>query len=172
MTVVEGPDGRQWRIRRRWAPRLGHESLHGRALRRFRGSFISIAKGVDSFGLLALIVVVGGLGVAFGDGVVGKVTAGATFVTAVVVGLALLLAAIALATTVVDLAVLAALTAVGVLLRLASTRPWDIEATATDGEHHQWRVAGWGRSSERRSEIARNVAAGVVPPVDVLNDVT
>lgn len=153
-TMILTPDGRQWRVRRRLVPRLGAETLLGRVRRRMKAAATHASNGLDvgngcmpggfdDLAVLALVLVV---------------LAVAIFVV------------IPLLAVIVDLLILVVLALLGIVARIAFRRPWLVEATASDGERHQWRVVGWRSSGERRDQVAQMLAAGVTPPADLLTD--
>lgn len=147
--MVEAPDGRRWVVRRRWAPRLGSETLWARFRRRSRGTArrggrlsdgLDVADGCIDLELLLLAVAV--------------IT---VLVLAIFVVIPVLVA-------VVDLLVLIVLGILGVVGRVLFRRPWTIEARADDGTCRTWKKVGWRASREHRDEIAQLLAAGITPP--------
>lgn len=152
--TILSPDGRQWQVRRRLVPRLGAETVFGRIRRRMKSAANHASNGLDvgngcmpggldDLAVLALVLVV---------------LAVAIFVV------------IPLLAAIVDLLILVVLALFGILARILFRRPWHVEATATDGARHVWRVVGWRRSGERRDQVAQMLAAGVTPPADLLTD--
>lgn len=149
-TTITGPDGRQWTVRRRLAPRLGAETVFGRARRRV-GSVINrttngldVADGCLAFDLDAIVVVL----------------------LVLVALLLLIFVVIPLLVVIVDLVILLLLALLGIVARVVFRRPWVLEAASSDGRRHQWRVVGWRRSGEQCRHIAQMLAAGIVPPPD------
>ncbi len=154
-TTITGPDGRQWTVRRRLAPRLGAETVLGRVRRRVAGVMnrttdgLDVADGCLSFDLDAIVVVI-------------LVLAALLLVVFVVIPLLVVI---------VDLAILLLLAFLGIVARVVLRRPWVLEAASNDGRRHQWRVVGWRRSGEQCRHIAQMLSAGIVPPADLLSDV-
>ncbi|MEZ5410958.1 MAG: hypothetical protein R2761_23210 [Acidimicrobiales bacterium] len=148
--TILSPDGRQWQVRRRLVPRLGAETLPGRIWRRMKDAADHATTGVD-----------------VGSGCVpGSFSDLAVLAVALVLLAAVIFIVIPLLAAIVDLVILLLLAVLGILARVVFRRPWVVEAAASDGQRHQWRVVGWRRSGERCREIARSLAAGVVPPPD------
>lgn len=154
--VADGPAGQRWVVRRRWAPRLGPDTLFGRFKRRITGTgrrsreliegLDAVPDGcVDAEGLLVGIVVA---------------------IVLVVVGLLLIFVVIPLLVALVDLLILLLLALLGILGRIVFRRPWTIEARADDGTIRTWKVVGWRASRDHRDEIAQLLAAGITPPPD------
>lgn len=147
-----GADGREWTVRRHWAPRIGHETLWGRIVKRFRSPkrrLRDAAGRVDAADgalmgmqdLVALIVILVGA---------------ALFV---LIGLPLLLA-------VFDVILLVLLAVLGVLGRVLLRRPWTVEACPQgDGGGREWRVVGWRDSARLVDSLARRLQSGEpLPP--------
>lgn len=150
-TTITGPDGRQWTVRRRLAPRLGAETVLGRIRRRVASvtnrttDGLNVADGCMSFdldGIVVLLIVVAAL-------------------------LLLVFVVVPLLVVIVDLVILLVLAFLGIVARVAFRRPWVLEAASGDGQRHQWRVVGWRSSGERCREIAQMLTAGVTPPPDL-----
>ncbi len=152
---VRSPDGRRWRIRRRWVPRLGVERVlawvrHLPTAKARRAS----GGGADARGWtpLAEIDVVAAAGLVV-----------AVLLVAVVVALVVVLP---LLFVLVDLAILAVVALLGIVGKVVFRRPWVVEAVTDRGKRHEWRVVGWRHSGERCHEIARSLEAGVIPAPD------
>jgi hypothetical protein len=68
-----------------------------------------------------------------------------------------------------ELVIVGALLAAGLLARTLLGQPWIVEATSIDplssGRCLEWRVRGWRRSQAFIAEIAAELAAGNEPPV-------
>ena len=151
--TITSPDGRQWRVRRRWLPRLGAESLIGRYRQLFRRR---ARKGAD----LGADGLAGGCVPIDGEGAVIGILVLVAVVVFVVVGLPVLLA-------LVETIVLVVGAVAGIVGRVLFRRPWVVEAASNDGRHHHWRVVGWRRSGQHRDHVAVLLAAGAdLPPAD------
>lgn len=145
--VVVAPDGREWRVRRRWLPRLGSDSLWARFRRRTRRTRDMAGDLADADpGCLDVL----GEGFVFAIGVV----AGAIVLIFIVIPLLVAL---------VDVLVLLVLLVLSVLARIVLRRPWTVEARTAADEVRTWRVVGWRASGQRRDEVAAAIAAGVDP---------
>jgi hypothetical protein len=145
--TVTAPDGRIWVVRRRWMPRLGHETLWGRFSRRIRKTFDRAGDAVDADpGCLEVL----------GEGIVAAVVI-------ILVVLALIFVLIPLLVAIVDLVLLLLLALLSVLARILLRRPWIVEARADDGTAHRWNVTGWRASHERCIQIAQRLQAGIDP---------
>lgn len=136
-------------VRRRWAPRLGQQTVVERLRRRFR----SMRKHAGSLGEGA------------------DVASGCADVEAIVIGLVviavILLAVffvIPLLLTLVDLVIVLLLALLGFVAKIVFRRPWTLEARSDDGTVYRWKVVGWRASGQRRDEIAQMLAAGITPP--------
>jgi hypothetical protein len=145
---IVAPDGRRWKVRRRWAPRLGKESAWGR----FRHRVGRTARRTGD--------VVGGgdpgcLDV-FGEGILIALA----IVAAVLIVLFVL---VPLIVAVVDLVFVLLVALLGVVVRIVFRRPWTVEAVADDGERHTWRIVGWRDSGEQITRAAEQLAAGLAP---------
>ena len=143
-----GVEGEEWVVRRRWAPRLGAETLWARFRRRLRSAFrktADLGDGLDAAeGCLAFedVVVVVGL---------------------VVVVLLAVFFVIPLLVALVDVLVLLVIAGLGVVGRIVFRRPWVVEARSSGGGVLRWRVVGWRASREFRGRAAESLGAGVVP---------
>jgi hypothetical protein len=147
-TTVVAPDGRRWKVRRRWAPRLGAESAWGRFRRR-------VSRTARRTGDLA-DAPTGCLDV-FGEGI-------AIAVAVIAVTLIVVFVILPLVVAVVDLVFVLLLALLGILARIAFRRPWTVDATADDGEAHTWRIVGWRASGDQVTRAAEHLAAGLAPP--------
>ncbi len=148
--TVTAPDGRTWKVRRQWVPRLGSETLWGRFTRRVRRR----TKGEpDRNGLDA-----GDTLHAFDlDGFVVALAIIAFLVFMFFLGWPLLMA-------LVDVLVVLVLLVVGVIARVVFRRPWTIEARATGtDEVRHWRIVGWRASEAHRRSVEARLWSGVDP---------
>jgi hypothetical protein len=145
---VRAADGRTWTVKRRWAPRLGGDSLWGRFRRRIKG-VIHHGKAVADVGDAGCILDL------FDEIVIVLVLVGVVLLVVFV--------AVPLLFALLDLALVLLLTVGGVVGRVVFRRPWTIEARADDGTVHTWKVVGWRAADARREEIALSLAAGIVP---------
>ena len=72
----------------------------------------------------------------------------------------------------VELIILGALLAAGVLGRVLLGQPWVIEARSSDpltsGRQLEWRVTGWRKSHKLIDHVASDLAAGREPPLSTL----
>jgi hypothetical protein len=152
--VVDGT-GKRWVVRRRWALRLGAETLFGRFRRRVRGTGRRAGRLTD--------------GLDVGDGCI-DIEAVLIVIVVIAVVLVAVFFVIPLLVALIDLLVLLLLTVVGVLARVVFRRPWTVEARGEDGVLYHWKVVGWRASGERRDEIAEMLAAGIIPPDATLAD--
>ena len=86
---------------------------------------------------------------------------GETIIGAIVGLIALLLLAfvlLPLLVSFVDVLLLVVIAGVGLVARLLGWRPWAIDAIASDGTEHEWRVNGLRASRERVDQIASAIA--------------
>ena len=144
--AVLAPDGRTWRVRRQWVPRLGQETLWGRFRRRFGRTFRRTADLADFDP---------GCGEAIVEGLVVLVVV----LVAIFVGIPFLIALL-------DVRLLLLLAVLALLARLLLRRPWIVEASADDGRSITWRVRGWAESGRRCAEIEERLRAGLdLPPL-------
>jgi hypothetical protein len=150
--VVQAPDGLRWEVRRRWATRLGNETLWGRFRRRIRGT------GSRGRALLDGADVADGC--VFDDLLVGVAVA----IAVILVVVLLVFVMIPLLVALVDLLILLLLGLLGLFGRIVFRRPWTVEARGDDDTVRRWKVVGWRASAERRDEIAALLAAGITPP--------
>lgn len=140
------PDGRRWKVRRRWAPRLELETVWGRFHRRFRSTISRMTDGDISPGCLDI----------FGEGVVAALLL-------LVIALVLVLVVIPLLVAIVDLVIVLILAGASILARIGLRRPWTIEARAEDGTRQTWRVVGLRASGAKVAEISRLLQSGADP---------
>jgi hypothetical protein len=149
--VVRSPDGRTWRVRRAWVPRLGAgDTLWRRFRRRFSGTKDKIGESADpDSGCLEV----------FTEGVLVGLALIALFLLFAFVVVPLLVA-------LVDLLLLVVVAVLATLARVLLGRPWRIEAVADDGTLHTWDVVGWDASRAKIDEVAAALASGIVPPAD------
>ena len=136
-TVVD-PEGRTWRVKRRWL----HRSLHWRG-----------PDGVDVADAGSLTDVVPFLDDDLGClPAIGIVITG---VTAVLVAIFFVLPAIVFA---VELVVLLLAVGIGVLARVILRRPWTVEARlAGTNQGREWKVVGWRASGELVDTMAERL---------------
>lgn len=149
---VKSPDGRRWKIRRRWVPRLGTERVLSKVRHQVpaKGADRKQGGGVDARGWMPF----------------AQIDVVAIALLVVVLVFVALVVVLPLLFVLVDLAILAVLALAGIVGKVVFRRPWVVEAVTDRGKRHEWRVAGWRRSGERCHEIARSLEAGVIPPPD------
>lgn len=138
---MAAPDGTRWTIRRAWAHRPWPV--------RWRKTDKAWSAGdmLEPVGALADI---------------HPIFAGAALV---VFAVFLIVAVAALLLVLVDVVVLAALVAVGILLRVALRRPWRIQASSRDGRTLTWDVTGYRRSRRIICQIESALRQGApLPP--------
>lgn len=151
---VEVERGR-WHVRRRWAPRhLGADTIWARFRERNRWVRRRTSDLAD--------VADPGWAVDIGEAIAASVLAIALVVFVVFVGLPFLIA-------LGELLLVLLLVVGGGVGRVLFRRPWTVDATGPDGEHHRWSVVGWRASGAARQVVAdRILAAGRVPTDDEL----
>lgn len=141
---VVTPDRVEWRVGRRWASRRfdWNWRRHGRIASE---SFVEAGAGLPD---------VGGV-----DSAPALLLAAAAVVALLVV--------IPLLFFGVELIVFGVLVAGGLTARVASRKPWIVEATSYDSlasdRQLEWRVRGWRRSGELIEQVASDLAAGREP---------
>lgn len=135
-----------WRVKRRWIPRLGADTLWNRFRRRFRKTFRRAGDAADA-GDGCLDV---------GDGIV------AALLLLVIAGVVIFVILPALV-AIVDVTVLVVLAIGGLIARVCFRRPWLIDARDGTGRVLRWRVVGWKASAKRVEDIRHLLAAGTVP---------
>ncbi|HKY14491.1 MAG TPA: hypothetical protein VJM33_06165 [Microthrixaceae bacterium] len=146
--TVVGPDGLEWKVRRRWVPRPGTETLWGRFHRRFRAAFRRMSDldpGVDP-----------GCSVDVGEGFLVVIVVVVVVLLAIYIGFPLIIA-------LVEVVGLIVLLIGGVVARVVFRRPWLVDAHGPDGLHLTWPVVGWRASGRRRDEIVAELEAGAIP---------
>lgn len=135
------PDGVEWRVGRRWP------------MRRFGWTWKRRGAAADALS---------GLGQGFGG--VDFAEGGLVVVAA----MAAVLVLIPLLFFGVELIVLGAVLAAGVIGRVLLRQPWVIEARSSDpltsGRELEWRVIGWRKSRKLIDQVAADLAAGREPP--------
>jgi hypothetical protein len=146
---VQGPDGREWVVRRRWEPRLGSETLWARFGRVATAPFRHRRKLRENADIL-------GVGCLFDEL--------AWIVGAVVVVVPLVVLVLPLVFAVVDVVLLLVVAGLGLLARILFRRPWTVEARAADGTVHTWQVVGWRASRDRCADVAEFLSSGLTPP--------
>jgi hypothetical protein len=143
---VVAPDGVEWRVRRRWSTR--------------RFGWTWKRRGVASDALAGLGQGIGG--VDFREGAL-----------VVVAALAAALVLIPLLFFGVELIIIGALLAAGILSRVFLRQPWVIEAASSDaltsGRQLEWHVVGWRRSHKLIDQVVSDLAAGREPPPSMLS---
>lgn len=146
---MAGGDGRVWRVRRRWVPRLGTDSVWRRFRRRVRSARERATDAADlDPGCLDLV----------GEGIAVAVVVILVVLAVVFIGLPLLVA-------VVDLVIVLLLALLGVVARVLFRRPWVVEAVSDEDEPEvlTWRVVGWRTSGAKVDEVADRLEAGLSP---------
>lgn len=133
-------------VRRRWAPRLGRDTLWRRFRRRIRRT-VSRAGDVGDAGCIGDV----------GEGIVAALLL-------IAAALVVLFVILPLVVAIVDLVVVLLVTGLGLAGRIVFRRPWAIDAFGPDRAHLRWKVVGWRASRERATEIAELLAAGTTPP--------
>jgi hypothetical protein len=137
---VQTPDGRTWKVRRRWfprRPRLGRAELAD-----------STPEWLD----------VGGLG----DDLTGIVLA----IVIGVVGFLLVLVLFNVVAIAIELILLVLVLFGGMFARVVLRRPWVVQAS-TDGppaDRRAWKVVGWRRGNRVIADVASQLAAGRQTP--------
>ena len=77
----------------------------------------------------------------------------------------LILVGVPLLLAILDLLLLALLTALGIAARIVFRRPWIVEADGPTGHRVRWRVVGWRASGATVDAAAEALAHGAaVPP--------
>lgn len=145
---VVAPDGRSWRVRRRWLPR--HE---GRGLRARWSSRPRRRRRQDDGGTRWYDWI--DLPLGLGDGPLWIVG----IVVVVLVVLALVFWGIPLLLALLDVVVVLIVLVASVLGRVVFRRPWTVEAVAGDGERRTRQVVGWraaGRAAEGWADELRH----------------
>ena len=136
MRKVTAPDGREWKLGRRW---LGKRARLGRAKMRDVSDWASgLDGGADDLGIIGMIIL-------------------AVFVVIVVVFAALLLFnVVALA---IELLIIVILVLGGIVGRVVLRRPWTVFAKSGD-EVHTRDVVGWRASGRAIDEMAAELESG------------
>jgi hypothetical protein len=142
-----GPEPTVWKVKRRWIPRLGADTLWNRFRRRIRKTFRRAGDAAD----------VGDGCLDVGDGVIAAIVVVVALLVLIFVVLPLLVA-------IVDLAILLVLALGGLVARVLFRRPWLIDARDGTGRVLRWRVVGWQASAQRVDDIRHLLADGMVPP--------
>jgi hypothetical protein len=141
---VVAPDGVEWRVGRRWLTR--RPQLHRPRRAEIAGESLSnLGSGWPDFGNVDL-----------GEGLL---------VVAAVVAFLLILVPVLFFG--VELLIVGALLAAGVIARTVRRQPWVIEARSTDpltsGRQLEWRVRGWRRSGKLIAQVALDLSNGREP---------
>src|SRR5262245_49319537 len=145
---VVAPDGRRWKVHRRWAPRLGRETAWGRFRHRIGKTARRTGDVVGSGDPGCLDV--------FGEGI-------AIAIAVIVAVLIILFVIVPLIVAVVDLVFVLLIALLSVVARAVFRRPWTVEAVADDSEMHTWRIVGWRGSGQQRTQAVEQLAAVLVP---------
>jgi hypothetical protein len=150
---VVAPDGRAWRVRRRWDPR---DPDRTRLFDKTRRQLWARRQQLQGGDLLAGGAE--GLGAVAEGGLVGLLVLLALFAVLLswFVVVPLILAA-------VQVVVLVGLVVAAVVGRVLLRRPWIVEAT--DGwTTHRWEVVGWRASGDHARLVAEQLATGMPLP--------
>lgn len=149
-TTVRGPDGRTWKVGRRWVSRSVR--WKGRRPKRDDLDWLDIPD-------------VGFLDDEIGCG--AAIATGLAIVLLVVVAIFFVFPAVIF---LVEVVLLLLIVGGGVLARLLFRRPWTVEAVETatskpadQRERLAWKIVGWRRSGEAVETVARHLEAGVAP---------
>src|SRR3954465_6737052 len=135
---VTGPDGRRWRLGRKWFPRF--KRIHKADVTDF-GPDLPGFDGLDDLGIVGAILA-------------------AILAVIVAIFLALLLFnVIALA---IELTILIVLTITGLIGRILFRKPWIVFASTRD-EHAYAEVVGWRESKRWLQDAAARIASGLNP---------
>lgn len=145
--TVRGPDGRTWRVRRRW---VSHRvRWRGRRPRRDDGDWLDLPVDLpldDEFGCLG--------GIAIAVAVVGLIVLSVFFVFPAVI-------------FAIEVLILVLLVGGGVVARFVLRRPWTIEAGPVTPSpatgHRSWQVVGWKASGQLLDRISQDITSGVDP---------
>ena len=148
---MSSPTPGGWRVRRRWIPRLGTDTLWRRFRRRFHRVLERIKRNADAD--------VPDVGCAddLGEAILAAIVVVIVLVVFFFVVLPLLVA-------VVDVLVLLVLALAAIPLRVLFRRPWLVDAHHPDGRGLRWRVVGWRESGRFATEARELLDAGIVPP--------
>ena len=148
---MSSPTPGGWRVRRRWIPRLGSDTLWRRFRRRFHRVVERIRRNADAD--------VPDLGCAddLGEAILAAILA-------IVALLIFLFVVLPLLVAVVDVAILLLLALLAVPLRVLFRRPWLVDAHHPGGRALRWRVVGWRESGRFATEARELLDAGIVPP--------
>lgn len=142
---VVAPDGVEWRIGRRWLTRRSRlgRPRHGEIASE---SLLNVGSAWPDFSNLDL-----------GEGLL---------LVAAVVAIALILIPILFLG--IELIIVGALLAAGVMARTLLRQPWVVEARSSDsltsGRLLEWRVRGWRKSGTLIGQVASDLSAGREPP--------
>lgn len=138
------PDGVEWRVGRRWLTRRPRSGRPRRG-RIAAESLNTLGPGWPDFGNVDL-----------GEALL--------VIAAVVAFLLILLPVLFFG---IELIILGALLAAGVIARTVLRQPWVIEATSTDsltpGRQLEWSVRGWRNSGKVIAQVASDLSAGREP---------
>jgi hypothetical protein len=135
---VRSPDGREWRIGRRWLPRrprLGRVDVPDLGVP-------DLGVGADDLGIVGTILLV----------IVGVVVA--VFVALVLFNV------IAIA---IELTLVIVLLVAGIVGRVVFRRPWQVVARS-GSDSFSWRVVGWLRSRRVIADVGAQLAGGAREP--------
>jgi hypothetical protein len=136
---VHSPDGRQWRIGRRWLPR---RPRLGRVDTPDLGGNLPDLDFGDDLGILGTILVA---------------------VVAVILAVFLALVLFNVIAIAIELTLVIVLLVAGVIGRVVFRRPWHVVARCGE-QSFSWRVVGWLRSRRVIADVAGQLAAGAREP--------
>jgi hypothetical protein len=134
--TVVGPDGRTWKVRRRWV----HRSVSWRGR---KGNPVDLLDGADLAGEAADLPVVGVI--FFAIAALLLAVAAVVFVVPAVIFL-------------LEALFVLAVVALGAATRILFRRPWTVEArVAGTNEGREWKVVGWRASGELVETLADRI---------------
>jgi hypothetical protein len=151
---VVGPDGRTWRVARRWTRR----QVRWRRVAQRREGDGRWWEVLDVFHLLDLAELHPALA-----------AVAAVAILLVLLGLAAVFV-VPLLLALVDVLVIAALLVVGAVARTLLGRPWEVEARTAGPppEERSWRLRGWRASDRAVEQVARGLERGQTDPAPEL----
>ena len=136
--TVQDPEGRTWKVRRRWV----HRSVTWRGR---KGNPLDLLDGADLAGEAAELPVVGVI--FFGIAALLFAVAAVIFVVPAVIFLLEVLFVLLVVT-------------LGAGARIVFRRPWTVEARVTGtNEGREWKVVGWRASGEMVDTVATRIAS-------------
>lgn len=154
--------GERWHVRPVWAPRLWDDTVGSRMRRRWRRQQGRLDRhrkrldGIDAADGWRLTELAD-----FDDGV-GLIVAG--IVGAVLAALIVLFVLVFALPLLIEVALLVAVTVLGVAGKVLLRRPWTIAAESDDGTRMTWRVVGWRASRAHVDAVADALEHGYAPP--------